>query len=84
MREKLFRRIFDMRRNLLKVYAIKSLEKSQENFIKDQSCINSLGFDFNVIFISWRNELGIIVYDIEEGSKNDKILKKRGFDTEGA
>lgn len=73
-----------MKRNLLKAYAIKSLERSQEDFIKDQSCINSLRLDFNVLLIGWRNELMIVACEVEEGSESDKILKKRGFDTEGA
>lgn len=71
-----------MKRNLFKTYTIKSLKESTKIFNTDQGCLNSLNVMFNVVFFD--DELGIIAFGIEEGSENDIILKKRGFDTKGA
>lgn len=73
-----------MKRNLFKTYTMESLKKLKENdkYLLDQACMNGMNIQFNVVFLN--DKLCIIAFGIKKGSKDDTILKKRGFTTEGA
>lgn len=69
-------------RNMFKMYLIGDLKKSTNDFNRVQAILNGYDIKFNVVFFK-DDKIGIIAFGIEEGSENDDVLKRNGFDTKG-